>query len=318
MTSGIFYFFMPELYLSLVFVTFVWGGAFPAIAIALRHLTPYEILVYRHILAVICFLPWLKEALRSLHRRDLTVFIIVGALMVPVYHIGLNVGEMQVPPAIAGFIVSLTPVLTAVLASLFLKERHNLASIVGFLLGLSGVALMVYEGNVRGDFPWLWILWVFVPLFSSAINTILAKRLLARYDPIPFTTLSLTIGTFLSILLMPFVQPSFGAPRHLETWAALAFLGIFSNFIAYYLWFNALKRLSASRTVSFLYLVPVWGMVLSVLWAKEQITAGKLWGGVIVVAGVALGTQATNARLSRPEISSWKPSPGSDPPESSG
>lgn len=295
---------MISVYLSLVFVTAVWGGAFPAIAIALESLTPYEVLIYRHLLAILCFLPWMRRAQRSLRYRDVPTFLLVGFLMVPVYHIGLNMGELRVPPAVASFIVSLTPVLTSVLAHTFLKERRNFFSMAGLLMGLAGVATMVWEGEIRKDFSFLWTLWVFIALVSSAANTILAKRLLVKYDPMSFTTLSLGFGTAISLLLAPIIQPSFTIPEGIKVWTAVGFLGVVSNFLAYWLWFNALRHLEASQTVSFLYLVPLWGMLLSWVWTGEEITVWKLVGGSLVVSGVAMGTRAMNHGFGR-RVTAW-------------
>jgi len=293
---------MTVLYFSLVMVTLIWGGAFPVIAIALKGLSPYEVLIYRHLIAVACFLPWLRKSWRMMPLKDLPIFLFVGTLMVPVYHIGLNVGELRVPPAIASFIVSLTPVVTAVLAGVFLRERLRTSSVVGLMMGLAGVSLMVREGEIRGDFPWQWTLWVFVALLSSAVNTVFAKHILARYDPISFTSWSLGIGTLMSVLLMPWVQEDYALPQGVEMWAALAFLGVISNFLAYALWFKALKRLEASQTVAFLYLVPLWGTLLSVLLTKEPLTMGKVVGGAMVIVGVVLGTRANGGGSGAPRV----------------
>jgi drug/metabolite transporter (DMT)-like permease len=291
---------MTSLYLSLILVTVIWGGAFPAIAVAMRSLTPYELLVYRHIIAVACFYPWLRKSWRALPMKELPVFLFLGTLMVPVYHIGLNGGQLRVPPAVASFIISLTPVLTGVLAGFVLNEKISLSSVAGLGLGLVGVAAMVLEGEIRGDFPWRWTLWVFVALVSAAVNTIVAKRVLARYDPVSFTSWSLGVGTLISVLLMPVMQKSYAAPRGAEVWVSLVFLGVISNFAAYWLWFNALKRLDASRTVSFLYLVPLWGLLLSALLTHEALTTGKVIGGALVVVGVVLGTRTLNRRSAAP------------------
>ena len=68
----------------------------------------------------------------------------------------------------------------------------------------------------------------------------------------------------------------------------MAYLALGGTFIAYLIWYWSLKHLSASETAAYMYLVPVFALIWSVLILGETPHVGALAGGVMVLGGVAL------------------------------
>lgn len=71
---------------------------------------------------------------------------------------------------------------------------------------------------------------------------------------------------------------------------ALIFLGIGCSVIAFLLYNYGLRKLAASTAVSLMNLVPVLGLLFSVLILHESVTMQQIIGGIIVICGVTLSS----------------------------
>ncbi len=73
----------------------------------------------------------------------------------------------------------------------------------------------------------------------------------------------------------------------LEAWLSLAYLGIMGTTLGFVWYADGISQIGATRTAIFNNLVPVFGVLLSVLLLNEQIGWPVFAGGALVVAGVA-------------------------------
>lgn len=104
------------------FTILIWGTAFPAIRMGLEsytleHLTLLRLLIASFILLVFSFI----YKLRLPDLKDIPAIFIFGALGFTIYHIALNYGEKTVNAGSASLIISVTPIVTAILASVFFE-----------------------------------------------------------------------------------------------------------------------------------------------------------------------------------------------------
>ena len=58
--------------------------------------------------------------------------------------------------------------------------------------------------------------------------------------------------------------------------------------VGFWLWYEALRRLSASRTAAFVFLNPPLALFFEWLWFGRAPASGLLLGGAVVLAGVYL------------------------------
>ena len=65
-----------------------------------------------------------------------------------IYHIALNYGGKTVNAGSASLIVSVTPIVTAILASVFLNEKNELNGWIGGVISFIGIALISFS---QGD-----------------------------------------------------------------------------------------------------------------------------------------------------------------------
>src|SRR5438046_916771 len=222
----------------------LWSFAFVAGKIGVTDCPPLILLTARFSLAGILILGITAlrgEAWSSLTWRDAAVFAILGLANNALY-LGLGyTGLKSVSAGLGGLIVSANPVFTAALAALFLGEALTWHKVAGLLLGIAGVALIVWHRMSVGSDSLHGILFTLASLASIVAGTILFKLLAPRG--------SLWIGNGIQniaggLALLPFaltladindIVPS------MRLFGAFAFLVLGGSILAYLLWFHPLQ-----------------------------------------------------------------------------
>jgi drug/metabolite transporter (DMT)-like permease len=206
------------------------------------------------------------------------------------YFIGEVFGITMVTSTTAAIIIATIPLVVPLAAFVFLGERVSMINIVGLGISFVGVMLVVMasDGSLKGNING--VLLMFLAVFGAVGYTILAKRLIHKYNGIIITAWQSTFG---ALLILPFFivfdLPSidFTAIRTESIWAIL-YLGVFGSSICFILFITAIRELGATKANVFANLVPVVAAIVSFLWLKETFTTFKLIGMFVIIFGVVL------------------------------
>lgn len=289
---------------EMVLVALLWGGFFVVGKIAIREAPPAVVATLRFaVTAVVCcvLLAFTEPAALRPRRRDLPLALLLGATGVAAYNILAFVG-FTLAPAADGAMISpaLNPVLTALVAAKLFGERLTRQKGVGLVLSCSGLFL-VFSGFVSvapvsgsslsarltGD-----LLFV-ASAFAWSAYTLVGRYAVDRFSPLAATTYSSLTGV---LLLVPMAVPGMLSLSwaHLSVgfWGMIAFLSLGSSVAGFLLWYDALKRIGASRAAGFLPLVPVFGVVLSAILLGDRPSSVQLLGMGIAGAGVYVSSRA--------------------------
>jgi len=129
-----------------------WSNAFIAIKFGLRELSPLGLTAFRFILAsaffLIALLLFPKSRIPT--SKELPLLLVLALLEGASYHILLNYGEQFVPAGTASLIIGSSPIFTAILASIFLKEKLGSLGILGIAISFSGLFLISWKGTPNG------------------------------------------------------------------------------------------------------------------------------------------------------------------------
>src|SRR5262245_12100360 len=128
----------------------LWASAFVGIRAAGPHFAPGPLAVGRLLIGSVVLgliVAVRREPLPA--RRDLPMIVLCGLLWFALYNVALNAGERHVDAGTASMIIRVGPVLTAILAGLFLGERLSRNIFVGGAIALAGAAVIAVAG--RGD-----------------------------------------------------------------------------------------------------------------------------------------------------------------------
>lgn len=280
--------------LLLVFAMGLWGLQFVANHELLEVLDAVDIVVVRFMSVVVILVIGLVvfPSLRPhLSRRDLIALLFAGALAVPGAQLMLAQGQNYLAPAMAGLVVATGPAITAVLSVIVLHERMTRLKMLGTTIALAGAAIVVVFASGGGTDltvrnPWGAAL-VFGAQVAFAGYTVVTKSYQGRMHPLTLTFTGLLCG---AIWLVPAVPSAFGALDVLEglRWLWFVQLIVGGTLIPYIVWNLALTILPANETASYMFLVPLFGVMWSALILREDLSLLGLGGGVLIVVGVVL------------------------------
>jgi drug/metabolite transporter (DMT)-like permease len=279
----------------------VWSFAFVAGKIGVTYCPPLILLTARFGLAGLLIL--VISAFRGdgweLSRRDVLVFAILGVANNALY-LGLGyTGLKSVSAGLGGLIVSANPVFTALLAALVLNEAMTWRKVVGLLLGIAGVALIVWHRMSVGTDSLHGILFTLASLTSIVCGTLLFKLLAPKG--------SLWLGNGIQnlaagIVLLP-VAAAFAdihaVVPNAKLLGAFLFLVLGGSLLGYLLWFHLLRVCGATAASAYHFLMPPLGIMFAWIVLDEQVAFGDLLGIVPVALGIYLVTRpAAAARAS--------------------
>ena len=290
-------------YLKLVVTTFFWGGTFVAGKWAVSEAPPFLLAFLRF--AIASFVVWALVAWRGRERGERFPHPKGGAQWAGLFSLGFTgvflynfvflTGLSWTSATNGSLIVAFNPLLTAVLSALWLKERLRPVQAGGFLLALLGVGVVITRGSIAvvrslsfnpGD-----LLMLGAPL-AWALYTIVGKKVLRYFSPLVATLYASLFGT---LLLLPAaaLEGSLISGVHRLTvygWFAVLQLALLGTVVGFVWWYEGVAELGAARASVFVNLVPVFGVLLSALILSESLGVSQLAGGILVVAGVGLGT----------------------------
>src|ERR1700760_2143578 len=142
--------------LAIALFCVLWSFAFVAGKIGVTYCPPLILLTARFLLAgvLILAISAFRRDAGSLSWRDVIVFAILGVANNALY-LGLGyTGLKSVSAGLGGLIVSANPIFTALLAALLLGEALTWRKAAGLLLGIAGVAFIVWHRmSVGSDHP---------------------------------------------------------------------------------------------------------------------------------------------------------------------
>lgn len=279
--------------LGLVLTMVFWGSAFVGSKVIVFEVPPEVGAVLRFGLGAILMMGALfRRSARPVPPRGEWKRIAgVGIVGVTAFNTCFFHGLALAPASDAAMIIpAVSPVFTAAAGILFLGEPARRNRVGGLLVALVGATLFFWgvithtSGQGTRIFGDLFLLGAAA---SWAAYSILSRPLLMRIGPLPATAWSMLLG---SVLLLLLSSPKLAAVpwRSLSAkfWLVLAYLAVFPTVIAYLLWMEGIRVIGSGPATSFMFLAPVFALLLAALLLGERPTPLQYLGGAVMLLGV--------------------------------
>ncbi len=279
----------------------VWGTTFIATKILLETFTPIEILAIRFVIGYLT-LHLISLSVRPTQRakepinwKHELIFAGAGLSGITTYYLLENIALTFTLASNVGIIVSIAPLTTAMLASLFLREEPITAPLLlGFFIAFCGVALVLFNGSVMLQIKPAGDILALLSTVGWAVYSILLKKIdTVRYTVVDYTRKIFFYGILFmvpAIFLLGFeVSP---ADFSLLSVLILVFLGVGASALCFVSWNFAVKVLGALRTSAYIYLTPLVSLATAALVLKENITLMAIGGCVLILLGLSLSERS--------------------------
>ena len=184
-------------------------------------------------------------------------------------------------------LLALVPLATLLLAVAQRQERLRLASVVGTLLALAGVAV-ISGASFGKSLPFLSLLAALGAVVCFAEAAVVVKGF-PRVHPVTMNAVGMATGAaFLLIASLVAGQP-WKVPERTGTWVAVGFLVLVGSVVVFVLYLVVLKYWEASRVAYGFVITPIVTVLLSAWLDDEPIPIGLVFGGMLILAGVYVG-----------------------------
>ncbi|MDE0953447.1 MAG: DMT family transporter [Candidatus Poseidoniales archaeon] len=301
-------------HLLMLMVAIIWGLSWAIGRMLTLELPPMTGAWLRYILTIIIFYLWFfvmainGKEIRWLPNNKKTIksLVIIGFTGVLCYQFFFMHGMFYTAAGDASLIITFNPIFTVILAAPLLGQPISKKMFLGLFCGFVGVIVVTgwspntqieFEERIFGD-----ILILFASL-SWATTTNMTKRLMEGRDgENNYTSLEIVVWYSLigTIMLTPFMLyetwiNGIPSPSH-EGWLAILYLGSLSTVLAYY-WFTiGIEKLGATSASSYIFLVPVFGILGGWWLLEEKLGYTIIIGFVMILIGVKI-VQLESERL---------------------
>lgn len=283
---------MKTIYIKLLLVAFVWGGTFIATRIAAQYLAPFAGAFLRFSFASIGLLAVVWSSKKPLPRPEpalIRYYVILSLAGIIGYNFFFFNALKILPASRASLLVALNPVMVLFATALVFGEKLRWTQVAGGLLSLCGAIVVIARGSLGllfEHFGWGEALALGCPA-TWTVYTLVSRKVPAGQTPLITTTFVCLIGT-VGLLPLALWEGLPLATLPAEVWIALLYLGLLGTVLGFVWYAEGIQKIGTSRTAIFNNLVPVFGVLLSVLLLHESVHWSVAAGGVLVVAGVAL------------------------------
>jgi drug/metabolite transporter (DMT)-like permease len=286
-------------WLMLLLLSFLWGGSFFFIGVAVTQLPPLTIVLLRVGIAALVLWSILLISGYEIPRSATTwrAFFVMGLVSNALPFSLIVWGQTHIGVGLASIINATTPMFTILIAGFFLTDEHiTPQKLIGITAGLAGVIFLIGPSSLLslGDHT-LGQLAIMGAAISYGCATVFGRRFNAMGIS-PFNT---AVGqvTAATIILLPVVllveDPLQLTNPSSSVWFSVIGLAVFSTALGYIIFFHILSTAGATNVVLVTFLVPVTASFLGWFILGEELQLKYFIG----MAFIAVGLLVIDGRL---------------------
>lgn len=225
-----------------------------------------------------------------LHRKARLTYLAVAlqiyGSMLPVYW-----AAQFIPSGWISVIFGLTPLMTALLAAIFLGERSlTLGKLLAYGLGVSGLVIMFGSALQLGYEAVLGIGGVLISVFLQSVSSVWIKRIAAKLPALSQVTGGLLLALPAYLLTWGIADghwPTLLTPTSL---AAIIYLGVIATTLGFVLYYYLLTHLPATQVALITLVSPLLALMLGHSINHEPLTMKVITGTLLILSALLMHT----------------------------
>ncbi len=282
----------PRSIVALAAASLGWGLAGVGVrAMFIAGTTTFTVIVFRILFATAAVVAYGLVARTGVDAQAWLRGSAIGVLRIGIAPM-LFIGSLNyISAGFESLVITLVPVVTAVLARLFLSETLRRAQVGGLMLGLAGTLIIVLSGDsglAEGGNALAGASLAFGGVVAASLSGVISRHFAPMHD-----TAELAIPMFVSgLLLVGLVGAAVGgvSPSSVppDYWPLLIALGLVATLLPFVATLYAIKHVSATVVALTGYLAPLVGLLGGVVILGELVTPAIAVGGLLTLAGVVV------------------------------
>ncbi|MDH5571531.1 MAG: DMT family transporter [Gammaproteobacteria bacterium] len=229
-------------------------------------------------LALVRKLPWHRKAIYTYLAGCLGIF---GSMMCVYW------GSQFITSGLVAVIFGLTPIVTGVLAGIFLGERaFTSGKLTGVVLGITGLVVVFANKINFGEHAGLGILGCLLAVLIHSISGVWIKSINAQLPALEVTNGSLLFAApcyMVSWVLFGGVMP---VEVHTRALSSILYLSLFGSVLGFIMYFYVLKHIEASKAALVTLITPVIALILGYFFNQEVLDPIIWVGAVCILSGM--------------------------------
>ena len=277
-------------YLTLVFLSVIWGTSFILIKRGLETYTGLQVASLRMVSAFIVVTPFIAKALKKLKKEHLPFILFISIVGNGVTAFLFAFAQKHLESSVAGMLNATTPILTYVIGVVFYRVLIKSHKVVGLSIGLAGAFLLLYFNSTKGvdnNVIYMFLLILASAFYSTNVNMV--KFNLKDLDGTTISILTFAIlGPIATVLFFTSdLQTAYSLPNFWENTMYIVILGLLSSVLATVVFNILIKYTSAIFASTVTYLIPI----VAVMWGfvdGEEISVFEVLSVLIIITGIYL------------------------------
>ena len=276
-------------------VALIFGFSFTFTKGALEILDPFHLLGLRFLFASILLWSLLLFKIIKINfsGRRMKPLFFLGIFQPVLYFVCEVIGVDMTSASESGMMISLIPVVAAILGVIFLKEKPSTKQWFFIFLSVAGVIFItIMRGSEVGG-NYIGMLVLLGAVFSAGAFNILSRKSSLYFNAIEITYFMMMVGLVvfngiaitdhaLRGTLGSYFTPLFN-PR---AFFSVAYLGILSSVVAFFMLNYMLSKIEATKSAVFGNLVTVVSIIAGILVLGESFYWFHIVGAILILLGV--------------------------------
>ena len=273
--------------LMFVLLASIWGASFMFTRVASPEFGAFAFASLRLGIAAVVLLPILLMAGNWKYlRNDFWLIVFISLFNSALPFVMFAYATLYLEAGMTSVLNSFVPMLSGLIAHIYFKDYLSKSQQLGLVIGIIGVGVLMMDKMGFGNNTILPLFACLAACLSYAISANITKRNLSHVPPKVLASSTMFVS---GLLLIPFGLSTWpDTMPSLTAWSAVLAVAVLSTALAYLLFFELIKNIGPTRTVSVTLLIPIFGIFWGAVLLDEPITWTIIVGTIIIITGAFL------------------------------
>ena len=273
--------------LMFVLLASIWGASFMFTRVASPEFGAFAFASLRLGIAAVVLFPILLMAGNWKYlRNDFWLIVFISLFNSALPFVMFAYATLYLEAGMTSVLNSFVPMLSGLIAHIYFKDYLSKSQQLGLVIGIIGVGVLMMGKMGFGNNTILPLFACLAACLSYAISANITKRKLSHVPPKVLASSTMFVS---GLLLIPFGLSTWpDTMPSLTAWSAVLAVAVLSTALAYLLFFELIKNIGPTRTVSVTLLIPIFGIFWGAVLLDEPITWTIIVGTIIIITGAFL------------------------------